>query len=474
MFRSALLLVAVIVLALSMPPQAAYPGIPVSAFDGKNLPTLAPIIRKVAAGVVSITIRAPVNQKGDERPGQMQNPMDDPVFRGLFAVPEMPQQMESFTAGSGVVIDAAKGYIVTNYHVIENADQITVKFLDGRQLDGILAGDDPDTDIALIKVPAGNLTAIPLGDSDRLEVGDFVLAIGNPFNVGQTVTSGIVSGLKRNAMGLEGYENFIQTDASINPGNSGGALLNLRGELVGINAAIVDVKGGTVGIGFAIPINMVRAITDQLAKYGAVERGELGFTMAGAAPDLAKKWHLPPGQPGVVITKVDPKSAAERAGIRPGDLVTAIGDTPVANVPDLRNQLALMRVGDVAELTVLRGGQSIRIRAALAEPLWKVLEGEQIGPLLEGAVFTNSPEATIRKGVQVATVLAGSSAWSSGLREGDVIVSVNRKRVIGTDQFAAEAGTTPNALEMNVIRDGKDLLLSIRLNEGQTGSKANH
>jgi len=474
MYRFTFLAAAVVALALSLPPQAAYPGVPVSAFNGQNLPTLAPIIKKVAEGVVSITIRAPVKQMSDQPPGQIQDPMDDPVLRGLFGLPGMSQQKESFTAGSGVVIDAVKGYIVTNYHVIENADRVTVTFLDGRQVDGLLAGDDPDTDIALIKVPPGNLIAIPLGDSDRLEVGDFVLAIGNPFNVGQTVTSGIVSGLKRNVMGLEGYEDFIQTDASINPGNSGGALLNLRGELVGVNAAIVDVKGGNVGIGFAIPINMVRAIADQLEKYGAVDRGELGFSMAGAAPDLAKKWHLPPGRSGVVITKVDPKSAAERAGIKPGDLVTAIGDTPVADVPDLRNRLALMRVGDVAELTVLRGVQSFRIRATLREPPWNALDGAQIAPLLEGALFTNAPEGTIEKGVQVATVLAGSSAWRSGLREGDVIVSVNHKRVIGTDQFTAEAGKTPNAMELDVIRDGEDLLLSIRLDEGQTGNKPNH
>ena len=473
MRRFAVLAVPTIAMALFMPPHAAYPGVPISAFDGQNLPTLAPIIKKVAAGVVSITIRAPAKQESDRQLGQLRDPMDDPVLRGFFDVPQMPQQEETLTAGSGVVIDAAKGYIVTNYHVVQNADQITVTFLDGRQISGVPAGDDPDTDIALIKVPPGNLTAIPLGDSDRLEVGDFVLAIGNPFGIGQTVTSGIVSGLKRNAMGLEGYEDFIQTDAAINPGNSGGALLNLRGELVGINAAIVDVKGGNVGIGFAIPIDMVRAVADQLVKYGAVDRGELGFAMAGVTPDLAQKWHLQPGRSGVVIAKVDPKSAAERAGIKPGDLVTAIGDTAVSDVPDLRNKLAVMRIGDVAELTVLREGRTLRVNAALAEPAWKMLEGEQIGPLLEGALFTNSQDGTVEKGVQVATVRAGSSAWSSGLREGDVITAVNKKRVIGTDQFTAEAGKTPNTMELDVIRNGESRLLSIRLDEGKASNKSN-
>jgi Do/DeqQ family serine protease len=468
MNRFAFLAVAVIVLALSMPPRAAYPGVPISAFDGQSLPTLAPIIKKVAAGVVSITIRAPAKQQGDRQSDQMQDPMDDPVMRGFFGAPGMPQPMQTFLAGSGVVIDAANGYIVTNHHVVENADQITISFLDKRQVNGALVGSDPDTDIAIIKVPPVNLTAIPFGDSDRLEVGDFVLAIGNPFGIGQTVTSGIVSGLKRNAMGLEGYEDFIQTDASINPGNSGGALLNLRGELVGINSAVVDVKGGNAGIGFAIPVNIVRAIAHQLMKYGDVDRGELGFSMAEVNPELARKWHIPADRSGAVITKVNPHSAAEHAGIKPGDLITAVGEMPVAGVPDLRNQLALLRVGDVAELTVFRGGQSLQVQATLSDPPWNALDGDQIAPLLEGALFTGSPPGALEKGVQVATVRAGSNAWGSGLREGDVITAVNKKRTVGIEQFVAEAGQTPKALVLDVIRDGESLQLSVKLNEGQT------
>ena len=422
------------------------------------MPTLAPVIKRVAAGVVSIAIRVPA--------GQQPNALfDEPILRQLFGLPDMPSQKETFAAGSGVVIDAKQGYIVTNYHVVENADRIAVTFLNGSEVNGVLVGSDPDTDVAVVKVAPANLTAIPFGDSDRLEVGDFVLAIGNPFGIGQTVTSGIVSGLKRTSMGLEGYEDFIQTDASINPGNSGGALVNLRGELVGINAALVGVNGGSAGIGFAIPINMVRAIADQLVKYGAVARGEFGFAMAGLTPDMAAKWRLAPGQSGVVITRVDAKSAAERAGLKPGDLVTALDDTPVGDAPDLRNKIGMLRVGDSAQLTVLRDGRPVRVSATLAERSSKVLEGGELSPLFQGALFADTPAGARDKGVQVATVKAGSKAWSSGLREGDTITSVNMKRIIGADEFAGEVGKTPGRLLLDLVRDGQPLFLSIRMNE---------
>lgn len=388
--------------------------------------------------------------------------MDDPLLRGLLGAPGEARK-QTFAAGSGVVIDAAAGLIITNYHVIEDADQITVSLVDGRQMNADIAGIDPDTDIALLRVKASDLTAIPLGNSDALEVGDFVLAIGNPFGIGQTVTSGIVSGLKRNRMGLEGYEDFIQTDASINPGNSGGALVNLRGELVGVNAAIIDARGGNAGIGFAIPVNMVRAIAAQLEKYGAVERGELGFTLATLSPATAKTSGVPAGIAGVLVSGVDAHSAAERAGMRPGDVVTAVGGAPVLDVPDLRNRLGVLRVGDSVELSVLRKGHPMTLRAVLDEPAWKVLDGNQIADLLNGAVFTNRPAGTSEKGVEVATVEAGSNAWASGLREGDLITAVNGRRVIGLDQFAAEAGKSAQAMALNVMRGGEKLLLTFKM-----------
>jgi Do/DeqQ family serine protease len=464
MKRSIGMLAAFTLAALVVAPPSAYPGIPVpAASESGPIPSLAPVVKRISASVVSITIRAPV---ASANRSAIPDPMDDPLLRSLLGAPVVPQQKQTFAAGSGVIIDAAKGFIVTNYHVIEDADQITVTLLDGRSLTGSLAGADPDTDIALIKVSPANLTSIPFGDSERLQVGDFVLAIGNPFGIGQTVTSGIVSGLKRNHMGLEGYEDFIQTDASINPGNSGGALVNLRGELVGINAAIVDVKGGNAGIGFAIPINMVRAIAGQLESYGAVARGELGFTLATLSPSQAGKWKLPAGSTGVLITKVDPNSAAERAGLRPGDVVTAIGTTPVQEVSDLRNRLALVRIGDTVNLTVLRNGKSLPVRAVMDEPAWKALDGNQIGELLDGAVFTNTPPGTVEKGVQVATVRGSSNAWASGLREGDIITAVNSKRIIGLDQFATEAGRTADAMSLNVVRNAEKLLLTMKLQQG--------
>ena len=451
----ALALSAAAIAALEPAPNA-HSSIPVlSLADGKNLPSLAPVIRNVASGVVSIAIRTPQ--------GQSQTSLfDDPGLRQLFGLPDMPPAREGFAAGSGVVIDAAKGLIVTNYHVVENADQITVTLLDGRQVAGVLQGSDPDTDIALIKVPLSNLNAIPLGDSERLEVGDFVLAIGNPFGIGQTVTSGIVSGLRRNGMGLESYEDFIQTDASINPGNSGGALVNLRGELVGINAAIVGPGGGNVGIGFAIPINMVRAITGQLIKYGTVDRGELGVTVSAPNPELAKKYRLSGDQPGVVVTKIEPHSSAEKAGFKVGDVVTAFGDYAVRDTPDFRNRLGMLRMGDAVKVTVVRDGKSRQLEAILAEPTLKAIEGDTISPLLAGALFANSNKETRERGAQVATLLSGSEGWKTGLREGDIVLSVNKKRVIGVEEFAAEVGRSPNQLALNVIRNGERIFVSVR------------
>ena len=445
-------------------PGPAFPGIPLSGFaQMQGVPTLAPLIKSVAASVVSITVRAPVS--GDQSTG-VPDLMDDPLMRDLLHMPLAPQY-RTFAAGSGVIIDAAKGYIVTNYHVIKDAEDINVDLVDGRHLKAKLAGADSDTDIAVIQISAAKLSAIPSGDSDLLNVGDFVLAIGNPFGIGQTVTSGIVSGLNRNHMGLEGYEDFIQTDASINPGNSGGALINLRGELVGINTAIVDTNGGNAGIGFAIPVNMVRAISAQLEKYGSVERGELGFDMSALTADAAKKSHLPAGSTGVVVTRVDAHSAAERAGLKAGDVVTSIGSTPVQDVPDLRNRLALLRVGDAVELSVLRGSRNITVRAVIDEPVWKAVDGNEITELLDGAVFTNTAFGADPKGVQVATVQSGSNASASGFHEGDIVTSVNNRRVIGLDQFVTEAGKAVERLNLGVIRNGEKLLLQIRISHAK-------
>jgi serine protease Do/serine protease DegQ len=432
----------------TIPAKAA---IPVTTNDG--IPSLAPLIKKVAPSVVSIAVRA--------QSPQPVSVLDEPMLRQFLGLPEMPANNQEFSAGSGVVFDGRRGLIVTNSHVVENADQITVTLADGREVVGILQGSDRDTDIAVIKIALRDLPEVAFGNSDSLEVGDYVLAIGNPFGIGQTVTSGIVSGLRRTEMGLERYEDFIQTDASINPGNSGGALVNLRGEVVGINAALVGVAGGNAGIGFAIPINMVQAIADQLVKYGSVERGELGFAVAALRPDLSKKYNLPEGQSGAVVTQIEPNSAVERAGLRVGDLVTSLGSTPIKGATDLRNKLGLMRVGDIADITIWRNGKSLRIKATLSEPAIKLVQGDQLSPLLEGAMLTSSQTTSTENGLEVLSVKAGSSAWNSGLREGDVITSVNKKRVADFDRFAEEVRKAPERLILNVTRNGERLVLSI-------------
>jgi Do/DeqQ family serine protease len=335
---------------------------PPVAVGGKadEMATLAPVLKKVTPSVVNVAIKG--------RVAQQQNPLlKDPFFRRFFDNPDQPTEREIQAAGSGVVIDAHEGLIITNNHVVEHADEITIGLSDGRHLQGKRVGGDSETDVAVIKVQAEGLTAIPLGDSDRLEVGDFVIAIGNPFQLGQTVTSGIVSGLRRSGLGIERYEDFIQTDASINPGNSGGALISLRGELIGINTAIVGTTGSSVGIGFAIPINMARGVADQIVKYGEVRRGRLGIAILDPSSDLIRQLRLTPQQAGAVIAKVDPGSAAERAGLKAGDVITAIGGIPVRGSVDLRNKIALLRVGEETEFTVLRDNRSMLIRASVAE-----------------------------------------------------------------------------------------------------------
>ena len=332
-------------------------GVAPTGGPGAPIPTLAPLVKNVAPSVVNIAVKGKIAQE--------QNPLlNDPFFRKFFNIPS-----EISAAGSGVIVDGREGLIVTNNHVVRQADEISVTLSDGRRLQATLVGTDPDTDVAIIKVPAADLVALPLGDSDKLAVGDYVIAIGNAFGIGQTVTHGIVSALSRSGLGIEGYEDFIQTDAPINPGNSGGALVSLRGELIGINTAIVGPSGGNVGIGFAIPTNMVRDVIDQLLRYGEVRRGQLGVTLQDLSPDLIQTMSLPAHQSGVVVASVQAGSAAERAGLKATDVVTAIGKTPVRGASDFRNKIGMLRVGDVAELTVLRAGRSMIIDVTLAKPV---------------------------------------------------------------------------------------------------------
>ena len=326
--------------------------------DERGIPTAAAIVEKATPAVVNISVRT-------RAPGQ-DNPLyRDPFFRRFFELPDIPRTQMS--AGSGVIVDAQRGYVLTNNHVVANAHEIVVTLKDGRRFDARVAGTDPATDIAVLRIKADRLSAIPLGDSEKLKVGDFVLAIGNPFGLGQTVTSGIISALGRGGLNMDGYEDFIQTDAPINPGNSGGALLTLDGRLIGINTAILAPSGGNVGIGFAVPSNMVRVVMEQLVQHGEVRRGRLGVSMQDVTPDLADALGFKEAR-GIVITQVEPGSPAASAGLQPGDVILAINRRPVSSSSALRNQVGLMEIGAAVELTVWRDGGTRTVRTWLAPP----------------------------------------------------------------------------------------------------------
>jgi S1-C subfamily serine protease len=326
-------------------PHAVAPAsasVPLPTIAQAGVQTVAPVLKKITPAIISVAIKGQIVDGAKKR--------------------------DIRSTGSGVVFDAGQGFIITNNHVIDHADEITVTLADGRILPAKRVGGDADADIAVIKVDAGNLTAIAMGDSDRLEVGDFVLAIGNPLQLGQTVTSGIVSGLHRSNVGIVRYEDFVQTDAAIYPGNSGGALVNLRGELVGINTAFVGASNINPGAGFAIPINMARSVVDQILEFGEVRRGSLGITIDDSSGVLREfKLQVSAGVPnGAVIVKVDGGSAGARAGLKSGDVVTELGKTAIRDSADLRNRMALLRVGEVAELSVMRDGKPMTIRATIA------------------------------------------------------------------------------------------------------------
>lgn len=334
---------------------------PIPEFAGGVVPSLAPMLKNVTPGVVNIAV------KGRQR---IENPLlQDPFFRRFFNVPQGQQNYaETQSTGSGVIVDAAQGYVLTNAHVIANETSIAVTTKDNRRFAAKLVGRDTETDVAVLKIKDDHLSAVPLGDSDKLQVGDFVVAIGNPFGLGQTVTSGIVSALGRSGLGIEGYEDFIQTDASINPGNSGGALVDLKGDLVGINTAILAPGGGNIGIGFAVPINMARKVMDQLIRYGEVKRGRIGVSIQDLTPDLAQAMNTKQTN-GAVIAKVEPGSSADHAGIKTGDLVTAANGVTVHSGTQLRDAIGLTRVGDDVNLTVDRNGNdhTVAVKVELAQ-----------------------------------------------------------------------------------------------------------
>jgi serine protease Do/serine protease DegQ len=394
---------------------------------------------------------------------------DDPFFQFFRGLPGMQGRQRGGEVpfrglGSGFII-SSDGLILTNAHVVREAKEVMVKLSDRREYKAKVLGADPATDIAVLKIDAPNLTAMKLGDSDQLNVGDFVIAIGNPFGLGQTVTSGIVSALGRSGLNIEGYEDFIQTDASINPGNSGGALINLRGELIGINTAIIGPSGASVGIGFAVPVNMARGVMTQLVRFGEVRRGRLGIDFEDLAPDAAVALKLPTAD-GALISTVQPDSPAAKAGLRRGDVVLAFNGRPVRSGPDLRNRLGLTPVGDTIELTVFRDGNKLTVKLQIAPPQGIASGDAQIVPQLAGLKIANidrtTPQGARVEGVLVVGIETGSVAAGYGLRPGDVIAAVNRQRVRNINEFLAAMRNVERAFQMSVVRGDFVLTFTVR------------
>jgi Do/DeqQ family serine protease len=435
---------------------AALPTPPPAQAEAAPMPSLAPMVKRVSPAVVNIATRGTIKEK----PGQRNPLLDDPFFRRFFDVPPdaKPRERQFQSAGSGVIVDAKNGYIITNHHVVENASEITVTLLDNRSFSAKVVGTDEGADIAVLQAKQPNLVAMALGDSTKLEVGDYVVAIGNPFGLQHTVTAGIVSALGRTGINPDGYEDFIQTDASINPGNSGGALVNLRGELVGINSAILSGSGGNIGIGFAIPVNMAKGVMDQLIKYGQVKRGVLGVNIYDVTPDVAKEFGLSDAS-GALVAGVAQGSAAEHAGVKTGDIIVSINGAPMRNASELRNSIGMLRVGDQVEIGLLRDGKPLKVTALVAERSeTDVANAVDIHRGLEGADLADAPDGA---GVLVRAVQEGSPAAQAGLRANDLIVAVGRAPVAGLKSFR-EAAKGANLLLLNVKRGSAVVLIPIR------------
>jgi serine protease Do/serine protease DegQ len=390
-----------------------------------------------------------------------ENPlMQDPFFRQFFQIPNQPRHQQRNSLGSGVIIDSNQGLVLTNNHVIAKADKIQVTLQDGRKLAAQLVGTDAEADVAIIRIPAENLVQIPIADSSRLRVGDFVVAIGNPFGLGQSVTSGIISALGRSGLGIEGYEDFIQTDASINPGNSGGALVNLRGELVGMNTAILAPSGGNVGIGFAIPTNMAMTIKDSLVKHGEVRRGLLGVTTQDLTPELMTAFNLTNKQ-GAAISRIESNSPAEQAGLEAGDIIVSANGKAIKDSHDIRNLVGLLQVGDNIELEYYHGKEKKTVTVAIGKAELAHIAGEKLHRTLKDTQLSATQKDQI-EGVVFSNIKANSYAARVGLRTGDVIVSANRYRVHNLDELKQAVGNPNAPLLINIQRGQEGLFVVLQ------------
>lgn len=429
-----------------------------------QLPTLAPILKQVMPAIVNIAVQGYVPQSipsvSDE--GNQGKPPNAPVL------PEKQRKFQSI--GSGVIVDPRQGIIITNDHVIRNAQIITVTLNDGRRLKAKMIGNDPETDVAVIKIDAKNLKSLMIADSDNLEVGDFVVAIGNPFGLNsfgnsQSATFGIVSAIKRSDLNIEGVENFIQTDAAINPGNSGGALINTKGELVGINTAIISLYGGNVGIGFAIPINMAKDVAQQIIKYGSVHRGLMGIFVQPVTPELAQAMGYTEHTQGALVSQVNQGSPAESAGIRAGDIITSINGTNITQASQVKTVISLLRVGSEATLTIQRNNKEMKLHAVVTDIKQNEQQLQANNPFLYGLALSDfeqeSPPHGKIIGVQIVGASENSAGWRAGLRPGDVIISANKQQTPNTEALQKIAKENKSQLLVQILRGAGALFVLI-------------
>ncbi|NDJ56168.1 serine endoprotease DegQ [Enterobacteriaceae bacterium 4M9] len=449
---SALALSIGLTLSATLPVHAALP----QEVPGQPaMPSLAPMLEKVLPAVVSVKVKGSA--------AQAQNVQIPPELKKFFGEQFGQGQPREFEGqGSGVIINAEKGYVLTNNHVINKAEKISVQLGDGREFDAKLIGSDEQSDIALLQLQnATKLTEVKFADSDTLRVGDFAVAVGNPFGLGQTATSGIISALGRSGLNLEGLENFIQTDASINRGNSGGALINLNGELIGINTAILAPGGGNVGIGFAIPSNMAQTLAKQLIQFGEVKRGLLGVRGTEMSADIAKAFNLD-AQRGAFVSEVLPNSASAKAGIKAGDVITSLNGRSLSSFAELRSRIATTEPGTKVKLGLLRDGKPMDVEVTLDNNASSSSSAELIIPALKGATLSDGQLKDGTQGIKADAVAQGSTAAQAGLHKGDLIVGVNRERVRSIAELRKKLESKPDLIALNVIRGSENLYLLLR------------
>lgn len=432
-----------------------------------QLPTLAPILKKTMPAIVNIAVQGYVSQPSPgmspEEAPQDKAPSNNP------ALPDKPRKFQSI--GSGVIVDPRQGIIITNDHVVRNAQIITITLNDGRRLKAKVVGNDSETDVAVLKIDdAKNLKSLPIGDSDKLEVGDYVVAIGNPFGLNsfgnsQSATFGIVSAIKRSDLNIEGVENFIQTDAAINPGNSGGALINSKGELIGINTAIISLYGGNVGIGFAIPINMAKDVAQQIIKYGSVHRGLMGIFVQPLTPELAQALGYSSDQQGALVAQVNQGSPAESAGLKAGDIITTINGTTITQASQIKTVISLLRVGTEATLTVLRNNKELKLHAMVTDIKQNEQQLQANNPFLYGLALSDfeqdSPPHGHIVGVQIMGASEASAGWRAGLRPGDVIITANKQPIANIASLQKAAKESRSQLLVQVLRGAGALYVLI-------------